>query len=60
MRLGYVCALDKIQQVLALVETAGCDTSQPCGLQEMSQLRKALAPEFRLKIFQFKVNTQRL
>jgi hypothetical protein len=60
MRKGDVRALDQKQQALALMEEAGCDTSQPCGPEEWGKLQRALAPEFRLKIFQFKVNTRRL
>jgi hypothetical protein len=41
-------------------EQAGCDTSQPCGPEEWSKLQQALAPDYRLKIFQFKVNTSKL
>jgi hypothetical protein len=60
MRLGDVRALDQKRQALALMEEAGCDTTQPCGLEEWRTLQHVLAPEIRLKIFQFKVNTRRL
>jgi hypothetical protein len=60
MRLGDVRSVDQKQQAVALMEEAGCDTTQPCGPEEWSKLQRVLAPEFRLKIFQFKVNTRRL
>jgi hypothetical protein len=60
MRYGDVRALDHKQQAVALVEEAGCETTQPCGPDEWGKLQQALAPEFCLKIFQFKVNTRRL
>jgi hypothetical protein len=57
MRKGDAQALGQKRQALALMESAGCDTTQPCGPEEWSKLQHVLAPEFRLKIFQFKVNT---
>jgi hypothetical protein len=60
MRKGDVCSVDQKQQAVALMEEAGCDTTRPCGPEEWSKLQRVLAPEFRLKIFQFKVNTRRL
>jgi hypothetical protein len=42
------------------MESVGCDTTEPCGPEEWSKLQQALAPDYRLKIFQFKVNTWRL
>jgi hypothetical protein len=60
MRLGDTQALEQKRQALALMEEAGCDPTQPCGPEEWGKLQRVLAPEFRLKIFQFKVNTRRL
>jgi hypothetical protein len=53
-------ALDQKRQALALMEQAGCDTSQPCGPEEWGKLQHVLASNYRLKIFQFKVNTSKL
>ena len=58
MRLGDTQALEQKRQAVTLMEEAGCDTTQPCGPEEWSKLQRVLAPEFRLKIFQFKVNTR--
>jgi hypothetical protein len=60
MRLGDTQALDQKRQALTLMEEAGCDTTQLCGPEEWGKLQQALAPDYRFKIFQFKVNTQRL
>jgi hypothetical protein len=60
MRLGDEQSVDQKRQAVALMEEAGCDTTQPCGPEEWSKLQRVLAPEFRLKIFQFKVNTRHL
>jgi hypothetical protein len=60
MRQGDHDSLDQKRQAVALMEEAGCETTQPCGPEEWSKLQRTLAPEFRLKIFQFKVNTRRL
>jgi hypothetical protein len=60
MRKGDHDSLDQKRQAVALLEEAGCDTSQPCGPEEWGKLQQVLAPEFRLKIFLFKVNTHRL
>jgi hypothetical protein len=60
MRKGDHDSLDQKRQALAMMEEAGCDTSKPCGPEEWSKLQQALAPDYRLKIFQFKVNTWRL
>jgi hypothetical protein len=60
MRKGDMQPLDQKRQTLALMESAGCDTTQPCGPEQWSKFQQTLAPEYRLKIFQFKVNTQRL
>jgi hypothetical protein len=60
MRFGDVRSVDQKQQALALMEESGCETTQPCGPEEWGKLQRALAPEFRLKIFQFKVNTSKL
>jgi hypothetical protein len=60
MRLGDTQALEQKRQALALMEEAGCETTQPCGPEEWGKLQQVLALEFRLKIFQFKVNTRRL
>jgi hypothetical protein len=60
MRLGDTQALEQKRQAVALMEEAGCETTQPCGPEEWSKLQRTLALEFRLKIFQFKVNTRRL
>jgi hypothetical protein len=60
MRKGDVRSVDQKQQALALMESAGCDTTQPCGPEEWGKLQQVLAPDYRLKIFQFKVNTRRL
>jgi hypothetical protein len=60
MRYGDVRALDQKRQALILMESAGCDTTQPSGPKEWSKLQQALAPDYRLKIFQFKINTRRL
>jgi hypothetical protein len=60
MRLGDERSIDQKRQALDLMEEAGCETPLPCGPEEWSKLQRALASEFRLKIFQFKVNTRRL
>jgi hypothetical protein len=60
MRKGDHDSLDQKRQAFTLMESAGCDTSQPCGPEEWGKLQHMLAPEFRLKSFQFKVNTRRL
>ena len=60
MRKGDSRALDQKRQALKLMEQAGCDIHQPCGPQEWEKLQEILAPDYRLKIFQFKVNTQRM
>jgi hypothetical protein len=60
MRKGDTKALDQKRQAVALMEEAGCETTQPCGPEEWSKLQRALVPEFRFKIFQFKGNTRRL
>ncbi|XP_048775446.2 uncharacterized protein LOC125680045 [Ostrea edulis] len=60
MRKGDTQSLDQKRQALALMELAGCANDQPCGPQEWEKLHQVLAPEYRLKIFQFKTNTQRL
>jgi hypothetical protein len=60
MRKGDRQDLDQKRQALALMEEAGCETTQPCVPEEWGKLQHVLAPEFRLKIFQFKVNTRRL
>jgi hypothetical protein len=48
------------RQALTLMESAGFDTSFPCGPEEWRKLQQGLAPDYRLKIFQFKVDTRRL
>jgi hypothetical protein len=60
IRYGDVRALDQKRQALALMEEAGCETTQPCGPEEWGKLQRSLTLEFRLKMFQFKVNTRRL
>jgi hypothetical protein len=39
MRKGDTQALDQKRQALALMESAGCDTTQPCGPEEWSKLQ---------------------
>jgi hypothetical protein len=51
MRKGDTQALDQNQHALALMESARCDTSTPCGPMEWGQLQQALVPNYRLKIF---------
>jgi hypothetical protein len=58
MRLGDVRSVDQKRQALALMEEARCETTQPCGPEEWGKLQRTLALDYRLKIFQFKVNTR--
>jgi hypothetical protein len=51
MRMGNTFEQKK---ALTLMQQADCDTTQLC------KPTQALAPEFRLKTFQFQLNTQRL
>lgn len=42
------------KEALELMKLANCDPDLPCGPAEWDKLQNILAPEYRLKIFQFK------
>ena len=42
------------------MESADCDINQPCGPHKWENLQRILAPEYRLKTFQFKTGVHRL
>ena len=48
------------KQAVELMKSAECDINQPCGPHEWENLQRVLAPEYRLKIFQFKTGVHRL
>ncbi|XP_062575191.1 uncharacterized protein LOC134237107 [Saccostrea cucullata] len=60
MRLGDVRANDQKNQAIALMEQAECDITQACGYAEWTKLQQVLAPQYRLKIFQFKSTSTKL
>lgn len=48
------------KEALDLMKRAHCDPNIPCDPEEWNKLQEVLAPEFRLKIFQFKTVSSRL
>ena len=48
------------KQAVEHMEIAECDINQPCGPHEWETLQRVLAPEYKLKIFQFKKGVHRL
>ncbi|XP_062574745.1 uncharacterized protein LOC134236588 [Saccostrea cucullata] len=59
MRKG-VQYLDQKNEAIALMEQAGCDITQACRAPEWPKLQEVLAPQYRLKIFQFKSTSTKL
>ncbi|XP_062575961.1 uncharacterized protein LOC134237834 [Saccostrea cucullata] len=53
-------SLDQKREAIALMEQAECDITQACGYAEWMKLQQVLAPQYRLKIFQFKSTSTKL
>ena len=48
------------KKLVELMKSAEWDINQPCGSHESENLQRVLAPEYRLKFFQFKIGACRL
>lgn len=59
MRKGDLESVDQKQQAMELMRQAHCDPKMPCGPREWNKLQEALIPQYRLKIFQFKIRCSR-